>query len=324
MKDAYYFSHDSNAKSDPKISAMINQYKIEGYGRFWIVVEILREQQEYRLPLKKYIFDALALQMQCSAEEAEKYIKDCIETFELFASDGEYFWSNSLIRRMKQKEERSRQASKAAQKRWGQSNNNADAMQTQCGSNANKVKEKKVKEKKKDLYAEELSLEKQLHSENQEKTFSAAELIKSFEKDFARPLGSTESEQVISWLKVHQPEVIKEALRRAVLNGKYNFRYIDKILLSWEKANKRTLREVLEYEQAIEQQRKRSGPTEEASKVVQISEKRREETIRSACDYIMLQCGPDPPREKAEEIALRYGEEFVPVIIRQLFGGISP
>lgn len=145
MKDAYYFSHDSNAKSDPKISAMINQYGIEGYGRFWIVVEILREQQQYRLPLKKYIFDALAMQMQCAAEAAENYIKDCIETFELFASDGEYFWSNSLIRRMKQKEDRSRQASEAAKKRWEQSGSNANAMQTQCGSNASKGKESKRK-----------------------------------------------------------------------------------------------------------------------------------------------------------------------------------
>lgn len=158
-----------------------------------------------------------------------------------------------------------------------------------------------------------------------EKTISAAGLIKFFEKDFGRPLGSTESEQVIKWLEKNEPDVIKEALRRAVLNGKYNFKYIDRILLSWEKANKRTLREVLEYEAAIEKQRaKKSPPAEDAAKVVQISDKRREETIRSACEYIRLQCGPDPPREKAEDIAKGYGAELVPAIIERLYGGLSP
>lgn len=161
-------------------------------------------------------------------------------------------------------------------------------------------------------------------TESTENKISAAELIKFFERDFARPLGSTESEQVIKWLEDFQPDVIKEALRRAVLNGKYNFKYIDRILLSWQKANLRTLREVLEYESKIEKQRAKSGPADEAAKVVQISDKRREETIRSACEYIKLQCGPDPPREKAEDIARGYGDEFVPAIINQLYGGLSP
>lgn len=273
QKEAYYFSHDSNASSDPKILALIKKYKIEGYGRFWILIEILREQNGYCLPLKRYIFDALSMRLQCTVEEVENYINDCINDFELFESNGECFWSNSLIRRMKKKEDKSLQASKAAKKRWGHSGSNANEMQAHTDRNASKGKENKEKEsKEKDLSAEELSLEKQLLSKNQtenaEKTSSTAALIKIFEQDFGRPLGSTESEQVIQWLINNHADVIREALRRAVLNGKYNFRYIDKILLSWEKANKRTLREVQDYEQAIEQQR-----TKQVSTVVQISEK---------------------------------------------------
>jgi hypothetical protein len=44
MKDAYYFSHDTNARNDPKIAAMRQSYGVEGYGLYWIVVEMLAER----------------------------------------------------------------------------------------------------------------------------------------------------------------------------------------------------------------------------------------------------------------------------------------
>ena len=49
MKDSRYFKHDANARNDPKIKALLNKYKMEGYGRYWIVVEMLREASHYRL-----------------------------------------------------------------------------------------------------------------------------------------------------------------------------------------------------------------------------------------------------------------------------------
>jgi hypothetical protein len=157
-KEAYYFSHDSNARSDPKILAMIKEYGMEGYGRFWVIIETLREQQDYKLPHKQYVCNALAMQMQCAVDALQSYLKSCIETYELLSSDGEYFWSNSLIRRMEQKEERSRQASKAAHSRWDKQRSNADAMQEQCDSNAIKRKESKGKENKKEDLPEKKKL----------------------------------------------------------------------------------------------------------------------------------------------------------------------
>ena len=49
--NAYYFSHDSNAKDDPKCMLLIDQLGLEGYGIFWILIEVLREQPEYRYPI---------------------------------------------------------------------------------------------------------------------------------------------------------------------------------------------------------------------------------------------------------------------------------
>ncbi len=152
MKDAFYFSHDSNARRDPDIMAMRSIYGTEGYGWYWIIVEILREQNGYKLELNKYTYPVLAMEMQCDPKTAEKFISDCIQEFNLFKSDGEFFWSESLFRRMAKMAEKSKKARKAAHARWnkeastpGVSDDNASAMQTHSASNA--IKEKEIKEK---------------------------------------------------------------------------------------------------------------------------------------------------------------------------------
>jgi hypothetical protein len=164
MKDAYYFSHDANARNDPKILALRSVYGYEGYGWYWALIEMLREQRDYKLKLDgKYDCNAYAMQMQCTADAVKKFINDCIFEFELFDSDGVYFWSNSLIRRMGLREEKSDKARKAALARWEKdkephSERNADAMQTHSERNAIKGKESKVKESSKKHYAEFVSL----------------------------------------------------------------------------------------------------------------------------------------------------------------------
>ncbi|WP_168198412.1 DUF4373 domain-containing protein [Crassaminicella thermophila] len=157
-KDAYYFSHDSNARHDPKILAMRSVYGSEGYGWYWILIETFREQENYKLKITKHVYNALAMQMQCNAEQAQCYVNDCINEFELFETDGDFIWSNSLLKRMQNKEEKSEKARKAAQARWNknkgnqglevnkESECNAGAMQTQCESNT--LKESKGKESK--------------------------------------------------------------------------------------------------------------------------------------------------------------------------------
>ena len=51
-KEAYYFSHDANARNDIKIKAMMSRYGYEGYGMYWAIVEMLRETKDYELPWK--------------------------------------------------------------------------------------------------------------------------------------------------------------------------------------------------------------------------------------------------------------------------------
>lgn len=150
----------------------------------------------------------------------------------------------------------------------------------------------------------------------------ACNLHVDFEKNFGRPLSSIEYEQITKWQEAYDPDVVKEALRRAVLNGKFNMRYIDSILLNWEKAGRRTLREVLEYEEAYARAKGKAPPAEEdPAKVIQLDQKRKEEAVRAACDFIKLHLGPAPPKDAAEEMAAEYGEDLVPDIMGRLYGG---
>jgi hypothetical protein len=99
-KDAYYFSHDYNARNDIKIKALRRKYGMEGYGRWWVTVELLREQSEFKLPLDEFIFETLAEEYGTTSEEAKTFILDCCDKFNLFVHDSEYFWSQSLLIRM--------------------------------------------------------------------------------------------------------------------------------------------------------------------------------------------------------------------------------
>ncbi len=104
----YYFSHDLTARNDLKIVAMRSAYGMEGYGLYWVIVEMMHSTEEGKLQNKDYIFIAIAKQTEAFAKQNEanyelvkKYVQDCIDVYELFSSDGEYFWCDRVLRNMK-------------------------------------------------------------------------------------------------------------------------------------------------------------------------------------------------------------------------------
>ena len=122
-KDAYFFAHDCNARNDPKILALRSVYGAEGYGVYFMLIEILREQPEYKLSVNKYIWSTLAMQMQVDANRLQDIITDCCTEFAengstLLVNDGEYLYSASLLRRMGKVDDISNLRREAARKRW--------------------------------------------------------------------------------------------------------------------------------------------------------------------------------------------------------------
>jgi len=147
-KDAYYFPHDSNAKDDPKCVLLIEQLGLEGYGIYWILIETLRDQPEYKYPMK--LISALARRYNTTAEK----MKAVITGYDLFEiTDDEFFLSPSLKERMLRYDEKKEKARMAAKERWKKeiqsgSERNANAEQTQSDSNASKGEKSKGEKSK--------------------------------------------------------------------------------------------------------------------------------------------------------------------------------
>lgn len=140
-KDTFYFSHDYDPTGDPKIAAMLSEHGGMGYGLFWRITEMLHSDEKHRLPLKKYIFLAIAKQMLTTAENIELFIKSCIEDYELFLSDGVLFWSNRVDRNLDKRALISEKRANAG--RIG-GINKANAKQKIANAKQNVAKERKV------------------------------------------------------------------------------------------------------------------------------------------------------------------------------------
>lgn len=72
-----------------------------------------------------------------------------------------------------------------------------------------------------------------IENKTNEKT---SDIYSLFEQEFGRTLSPTEYETITNWLECNvSVDLIKSALKEAILNGVNNLRYIDKILFEWNK-----------------------------------------------------------------------------------------
>ena len=133
MKEIPYITHDLGARNDPKLMDLQMEMGGQGLAIFWCLIELLWENEGY-IPAN---FKSIAFSLRwCKPAEVEKVAKD----FGLFEIDAEgRLFSRSALERIAYKRDRfdvrSAASRKAAEARWGRSGN-ADAMRTQCDSDA--------------------------------------------------------------------------------------------------------------------------------------------------------------------------------------------
>ncbi len=108
-----YFSHDSNARNADNILSLRMRMGAEGYGIYFMILERLREEPDYS-SVKDY--NMLAFDFRVGSDK----VKTVVEDFGLFhfTGNGERFYSESLLRRMQIKDEKTEKAKAAAAKRW--------------------------------------------------------------------------------------------------------------------------------------------------------------------------------------------------------------
>ena len=218
-KEAYYFSHDSNASQDPKIIQMCSVYKAEGYGWYWMLIEMMREQEDFKLPIRgKYAINALALHLYADALIFAQFIDDCVNEFYLFERDEYNLWSDSLIRRMSLREEKKEKAKKAAQVRWGKNAETSTFPKNEkCERNADASKSDAIKRKGKERKGKE---KESKVKENKDILHGAKTPVPENGKTFIKLSLNDGSEyqvkesQVEEWTELYQAVNIKQELRK--------------------------------------------------------------------------------------------------------------
>lgn len=137
-KDTFYFPHDYNARSDPKIKKLIRKHGFVGYGIYWAIVEDLYDNAN-ALPTD---YETIAYDFRTDENTIESIIKD----FDLFVIEGGEFGSLSIQKRLSARDKKSAKARESARKRWDKIKEDANALHSESDPNA--IKEKKVKESK--------------------------------------------------------------------------------------------------------------------------------------------------------------------------------
>ena len=93
-KYTYWFVHNSNARDNIKCVLLIDQLGLEGYGIYWMLLEILREQPDFSYPLA--FVSAIARKYNTTKDKVMAVISD----YGLFEIREGKFFSKGLIKRM--------------------------------------------------------------------------------------------------------------------------------------------------------------------------------------------------------------------------------
>ncbi|KRL39059.1 DNA replication protein dnaD [Liquorilactobacillus uvarum DSM 19971] len=119
--------------------------------------------------------------------------------------------------------------------------------------------------RKHDIYQFDLLFEKMLTKQHQKEEvqfnnkneINRDKVFSSIEVEFGRSLSPIELETINLWLNDdhYDPALILLALREAVLNQAYSLKYIDRVLLNWERQHIKTAQDVQREKQKMRQRR---------------------------------------------------------------------
>lgn len=110
-KDTFWFSHDYNSRSDRKMLKLRMRLGMEGVGIYWSIIEMLYEENGY---ISVHDYERIAFELQSQSER----ISDVVNNFDLFDKNDDNFWSDSVIRRLKIRKDKSDSARAAVKIKW--------------------------------------------------------------------------------------------------------------------------------------------------------------------------------------------------------------
>jgi len=139
MKDTYYFTHDYYSRHDKAMVNLQMKKGVAAIGVYWCIVEMLYEENGY-LNIDEY--ERITFELRCEYD----LVKYVIEDSGLFKITENFFYSETILNRLKIRDEKSKKATNSVNKRWQNQRVNTNVLQTYNDSNT--IKESKVKESK--------------------------------------------------------------------------------------------------------------------------------------------------------------------------------
>lgn len=242
MAKISYFSHDSNARNSEKLLNVRMKYGAAGYGIYFMIIERLREEVEY-MSVTDYNVIAFDLRVDSSV------VKAIVEDFGLFdfTEDGEFFYSESLMRRMSAKDDisksRSAAGKKAANIRWERERKkkeqemkaqslrpefiaNAHESDNKRITNAQKNRAKEKKRKEKNIDIERLSVT------NDKKDFISA--LSFYQNNY--PIQNEKDKMLIAgYVSEYGVTDVLSAMQMTLDQKKSSMKYTGGILRNWRK-----------------------------------------------------------------------------------------
>jgi hypothetical protein len=130
-----YFTHDYNARNDPKMVKLLMKYGVAGIGLYWCIIEMLNECNGKVLRSE---YERIAFELRVDIDLVKSLIGS-----DLFTSDESYFWSESVLRRLSEREEKRAKTIESVTKRWDEyRKKNTNVLRPEYESNTIKDKDK--------------------------------------------------------------------------------------------------------------------------------------------------------------------------------------
>lgn len=129
----------------------------------------------------------------------------------------------------------------------------------------------------------------QSKSAQQAEVLLEKEIFKMFEAELGRLLSPIEIETISMWMDLdnHSPQIIKAALREAVLSEKVSIRYIDRILSTWKKKNITTVEQVEKHSESY-RRHTMQGQVKASGQAVAQGEDSNQQTTKNTIFYNWL------------------------------------
>ena len=116
-KKRNFFSHSSTACFTQGMLYMMKQYDYGGYGLYWRIIESLFVEEPCVLEFGEKTYEAFSSK-KFPPKRVQEFIHDCIEKFELFQADDQYFYSEWVVEEAEKVDKLIEQRINAVNSRW--------------------------------------------------------------------------------------------------------------------------------------------------------------------------------------------------------------